>query len=167
MVEQSDTGKCHYHIILVTAIDDCIITNGAAGLSNILYAALSGSLDIIEEREECIRAQSHFLHSVKPRTLLLCCKYRGLHLKDILPGAVSQHIHVLLTDVKVNGIVSVSTADLIQKLQVQNLRSLTQIPVVSLLSCQSGTMDTRLLSCTDTDSLSALYVANRVGLGIF
>ena len=43
---------------------------------------------------------------------------------------------------------------------------LSQPPVVNLLSCETSTMDSRLLSGPDSNHLAILCVANRVGLGV-
>ena len=52
--------------------------------------------------------------------------------------------------------------DTVYKLQIQNLWCLTEIPVICLLSGKSCTMYTGLLSGTDTDCLSVLYIAYRI-----
>ena len=54
VMEQSDSGKYHRHAILITAFDDRIIADGAAGLCNVFYAALVRALNIVAEREERI-----------------------------------------------------------------------------------------------------------------
>ena len=81
--------------------------------------------------------------------------------------AVGQDIHIFVAHVNINGVIPVSTADLIFELKTHNLRRLTQPPVICFLSCQTGTVDSGLLSGSDTDGLSVFYVADRVGLGIF
>ena len=82
------------------------------------------TLDIVTEREERVRAQCHVGHLIQPCTLLLLSEYRRFNLKGLLPYAIRQHIHVLVTDVNVNGVIAVSTLDAVHKLQVQHLRSL-------------------------------------------
>ena len=67
---------------------------------------------------------------------------------------------MLLTNIDVNGVVSVCSLDSVHKLQIQHLRSLTQEPVVCLLACQPGAVDSGLLACTDSNGLSVLYVAD-------
>ena len=58
-MEQSDSGKYHRHVILITAFDDRIIADGAAGLCNVFYAALMCAFDVIGKREECVRAKGY------------------------------------------------------------------------------------------------------------
>ena len=59
VMEQSDSGKYHCHVVLVTAFDDRVIADGAAGLCNVFYAALMCAFDVIGEREECVGAQGY------------------------------------------------------------------------------------------------------------
>ena len=56
MVEKSDTSECHCDTVFVAGHDDMVVANRAASLGNELYAALVGTLDIITEGEEGIRA---------------------------------------------------------------------------------------------------------------
>ena len=126
-----------------------------------------GALNIVTEGEERVRAKGYALHLVQPCSLLFSGKYRRFYLEGLLPCALSQHIHVLVTDVNVNGIVTIRSLNSVYKLQVQYLRRLTKELVVSLLSGQSGTVNTGLLTGADTDGLSVLYIADRVGLRIF
>lgn len=65
------------------------------------------------------------------------------------------------------GIVSVCPADLIDKFQIQYLRTLAKIPVIRLTSGQTGTMNSGLLSGADTDRLTAFGKAYGIGLSIF
>ena len=59
VMEQSDSGKYHRHVILITAFDDRIIPDGAAGLCNVFYAALMCAFNVIGKREECVRAKGY------------------------------------------------------------------------------------------------------------
>lgn len=59
VMEQSDSGKYHRHAILITAFDDRIIADGAAGLCNVFYSALMCAFDVIGKREECVRAKGY------------------------------------------------------------------------------------------------------------
>ena len=74
---------------------------------------------------------------------------------------------MILRDIYVDGVVTVGTTDVIHERQVHHLRMLAQPPDVGLVTCQTGAVDTALLTGTDTDGLSVLHVADRVRLGIF
>ena len=126
-----------------------------------------GSLDIVREREERVGTQSDLFHLFQPGPLLLPGKHRGLHLEDFLPGAVRQHIHVLVPDVDVDGIVPVRPAQLVHELQSQHLRGLAQEPVVRLGAGQPGAVDAGLLPRADADGLASFHIADGIGLGIF
>ena len=89
-------------------------------------------------------------------------QYFRLFGKELLPYTVSQHIIMIITDIDVNGIVTVCAADLFYPWQIQYLWMLTKIPDVGLIACQSCTVDTALLTGTDTDGLSVLDVADRI-----
>ena len=54
MVEQSHSCECHGDAVLVACHDDVIVTDRAAGFSDILNAALVGTLNVVTEWEECI-----------------------------------------------------------------------------------------------------------------
>ena len=143
-----------------------IISHRTARLSHILHTASVGALNVIPEREKCVRSQSHICVLVQPCTLLLSSKHCRFYLEDILPCTVSQHIHIILAHVQINGIVAVCTLDTVNKLKSQHLRRLAQPPVVSLRACKTGTVNSGLLSCSDTDGLSTLHVAYGIGLCI-
>ena len=54
-----------------------------------------------------------------------------------------------------------------RKWKIENLWILTQIPVISFAAGQTRAVNSGLLSCTDTDGLSAFSKTDRIGLGIF
>lgn len=56
VMEQTDAGKYHCHIVLVAAGDHQIIPDGTAGLYDVLHAALVCSFHVVGEREERIGA---------------------------------------------------------------------------------------------------------------
>ena len=54
MMEQTDSGKCHCHIVFVAGLDNVIVTDGTARLCNICNAASMCALDVISKWEERI-----------------------------------------------------------------------------------------------------------------
>lgn len=56
VMEQTDSCKCHRHVVLVAALDDSVVTNRSARLCDVLDAALVCALDVVAEREEGIGA---------------------------------------------------------------------------------------------------------------
>ena len=117
-MEQADTGECHCHSVFVAHIDHVVVTDRATRLCDILHAALVGTLNIITEREESVRAESHILHLVEPCALLLLCEYRRLLSEDLLPLTLSENIHIFISDINVDGVVAVRTFDLVDKRKV-------------------------------------------------
>ena len=143
-----------------------VIANTAARLRHILHAALVCPLDIVAEGEEGVTAQTYALVLRYPGCLLLTRQRLGALGEELLPGAIGQHIVVVVGDIDVNGIVAVSTADAGHERQGHHLRMLAQPPDVSLLTGQTCAMDAALLSGTDADSLTILDIAHRIGLRV-
>ena len=123
-MEQSHSGKCHCHSVLVRSLDNLVVTNGSAGLCNVLNAALLSTLDVITEGEECIGTECNVFHGIQPRSLFFSGKYFGFYLENSLPGAFRKYIFVLLADVYVDCVVSVRTADAVNELKSEYLRRL-------------------------------------------
>ena len=124
VVEETHMGECHGDAILVAGVDDMVVADATASLCDKLYTAAMGTLDVVAKGEERVRAQCHVGHLIQPCTFLFLGKYRRFNLNGFLPHTVCQHIHVLVTDVNVNGVIAVSTLDAVHKLQVQHLGSL-------------------------------------------
>ena len=157
MVEQADAGKRHGDTVLVAGGDDMVVTYRAAGLCDIGYTALVGAFDVVAEGEEGVRAQRYAGQCVQPGTFLFAGQHFRLLGEELLPYAVGQYVVVVVTDVYVDGVVTVGAADFLYPGQVQYLRVLAQVPDVGLVSCQTGTVDAALLAGSDADGLSVLY----------
>ena len=57
MMEKTNANKCHRYTILITSLNDIIITNTTTGLSDKLYTTLVSTFYVITKGEESIRAQ--------------------------------------------------------------------------------------------------------------
>ncbi len=55
-MEQSHAGERHGDAVLVAGHDDVVVAHRAAGLGYVLHAALVGTLDVVAEGEEGVRA---------------------------------------------------------------------------------------------------------------
>ena len=55
-MEQSHASECHSDAVLVAGHDDMIVAYRAASLCNELYATLVGTLNVVAEGEESVRA---------------------------------------------------------------------------------------------------------------
>ena len=166
MVEQADPCKAHHHIVAVAGLNDIVISDTAAGLRDILHAAAERSLNVVSEGEECVGTKSNIRISIEPCSLFLCGEDCGLLSKECFPLAVSKHVHIVLAHVQIDRVVSVRSADPFFKGKAQNLRRLAEIPVVRFASRKSCAVNSGLLSCADTDCLTAFYITDRVGLCI-
>ena len=58
MMEQTDTGECHYHIVLITALNHEIIADRSSRLSNISNTTFMCTFNIICKREGRIEGEA-------------------------------------------------------------------------------------------------------------
>ena len=145
-----------------------VVAHRAAGLCDILHAALVGPLDVVAEGEEGVAAQCHVRVLCYPCFLLFPCQHLRLAGEELLPGPVAQHVVVLVfRDIHVDGVVAVGTPYALLEGQAHHLRVLAQPPDVGLVARQSGAVYAALLSGADADGLSVLHVADAVRLRIF
>ena len=110
MVEESHSGKCHYHTVLITALDNEVVADRSAGLGDVLNAALLSALDIVAEGEEGIRAERYAVDGIEVSSLLLLGEGSGLLGEILLPISVSANVFFVLVDVAVNNVVAFGTA---------------------------------------------------------
>ena len=54
MMEQSHTREGHGDVILVTSLNDIVVTNAASSLGDISHSTLVGTLNIVAEGEESV-----------------------------------------------------------------------------------------------------------------
>lgn len=94
---------------LLSSLDHSIITHRSTRLRNILHATLMSTLNIITEREECIRSQCNIRHLIQPCTFLFLCKYFRFLCESFLPHTISKYIHIFIPDININGIVTFRT----------------------------------------------------------
>ena len=165
-MEQTDPGKCHGDTVLVAGLDDLAVADGTARLCDILHAALSGALNVVSEGEEGVTSQGNALHAVQPGAFFLSGENIRLLCKEMLPVAVGKKIHVLRSDVNVDGVVPFRAAHILLEGKVEDLGSLAQIPVVRFAAGKSRAVHAGLLSCPDADGLSVRDVAYGIGLGV-
>ena len=125
------------------------------------------ALNVVAEGEEGIGTKGNAGQLIQPCAFFFSRKNGRLLCENLLPGAVRADIHIFLTDVNIDGVVSLCPLDILAEGQVQNLRALTKEPVVCFLTCQTGTVYTGLLACAHADGLSVFYEADGVGLGVF
>lgn len=134
MVEQPDASKGHGDTVLVTDLYNIVVTYGAAGLGDEFYAGLVGALNVVAEGEEGIASKGYASHAVQPLAALFTCEGLGLLSEEVLPLSVSEHVHIVVGNIYIDGIIPVRPADVRLKGELEYLGGLTQIPVVRLIS---------------------------------
>ena len=160
MVEQSHSRKRNRHVIFIGTFDYQVVANRAAGFGNIFYAAELCSLDIVAEREECIRAERNSVDSVEIFTYLRFCKRFGTGGKIFLPVTLGTNIFLAFIDISVNYVVTLGSAESGEKGKIKNPVALAKEPCVRLSAGKTGAVNSRLLTCADADSLSVIGKAD-------
>ena len=110
MVEQAHAGEGHDDAVLVALFDDQVITDGTAGLSNVLNAGSNAALDGVGEGEESVGAQSNCIAGIQPCTLLFRSQRLGTDGEVVLPDALGADVLLVAVDVAVDDIVAAGTA---------------------------------------------------------
>ena len=160
MMEESHSCKTKNHTILITYFYYIVISYRTTRLSYILYSTLVGSFNIISKWEEGIGSKCYIFIFLKPFLLFLSCKYRRFNFKILLPYTVLKQVFAFISNIEVYCIVSVCPAYIFKEFEIKCLRSLPQPPYISLASCKPCTVNTALLSCPDSNSLSVFCVAD-------
>ena len=140
MVEKANTCERHCNAILVTGFNHIVITNAAACLCDVFHTTLVGTLNVVAEGEEGIRAKAHFRVLGNPCFLLFHCEYFRFGLEELLPSAFAKDILVILGYIHVDSVVTVGTTDTIDERKIHHLRMLTKPPDVGLITRQTGAM---------------------------
>ena len=166
MVEKTHSGERHGHTVLVSTLDNDVVTNGPAGLCDILNAALLSALNIVAEGEERIRAECYVIDGGEVSRLLLSGEGCGLLGEVFLPVSFCGNVLLVAVDITVDNVISVGSAEGCLEGKSENLLVLAEEPGVSLVSCKTGTVDSRLLTCANADSLTVECIAYGVRLGI-
>ena len=165
-MEQPQAAEGHCDAVLVAGVNDLLVADGAAGLHDGGHAGAAGTLDVVAEGEEGIRAKAHAGHFAQIFLLFLSGQRGGLLGKGLGPHIVANHILGRIADVNINGVVTVGLCHIVAEGQVEHLTHVAQLPVVGLLACQTGAVDAALLACAHADGLAVVGVAHAVGLSI-
>ena len=144
MMEQAHAGEGHDNAVLVALFNDQIVTDGAAGLRDVLDTGSHTALNGVGEGEECVGAQSDSVAGIQPGTLLLCGQRLGTGGEVVLPDTLSADIFLVAVDVAVDDVVTTGASQICTEGQIQSLGMLTQEPGISLAASQTDTVDTAL-----------------------
>ena len=161
-MEESDACESHRDAILVACLDDIVVTHRATGLGYELHSRLMGTLNIIAEGEERVRAKGDTGILRYPCLLLLTCQRLWTLREEHLPCPLAQDIIIIVRDINVDSVVTVGTAYALLPWQIHHLRTLAQPPYIGLIASKACAVDTALLSRSDADGLTVLDIADRV-----
>jgi len=162
MMEQTHAGECHYHTVSVTGLDNEIVTDRAARLCYVGNTASLCSLNIVSKREERIRANGNACDRIEILSCLTVGKRLGTGGKILLPVALCTNVLLVLIDISVSNIISVGTGNCGKERKGENLFMLAEMPGISLGSCETGAVNSRLLTCPNAYSLSLICIANGI-----
>lgn len=59
VMEESNAGEAHDHIVRVTGGNDVVITDGATGLCNVFHARFKGTFNVVAEGEEGVATKRY------------------------------------------------------------------------------------------------------------
>ena len=106
-MEQPQAAEGHGDAVLVAGINDLLVTDGTAGLHDGGHAGAAGTLDVVAEGEEGIRAQAHAGDLAQVFLLFLGGQRGGLLGEGLGPDIVADDILRGVADVNINGVVAV------------------------------------------------------------
>ena len=141
MMEETDVCHRHEHAVLVRRLNDIVIANRSAALGNIGNAALMCAFDVVTEGEESVRTECDARRRLEPLGFLFRQEYRRFLREDTLPLVRATELHAFIGQVDVDGIVAVGTAHIALEGKREDLRTLPQIPNISLVSRETRAMD--------------------------
>ena len=118
-MEQAHAGEGHDHVVLVAALDDQIVTDGAAGLGDNGDAGLVGPLDVVGEGEEGIGTNGYAGQRRQIGPLLGTGEDLGLLGKVLLPVALTDEILIVLRQVDIDGVIPLRASHSGQEGQIQ------------------------------------------------
>ena len=121
-MEKPYSVEAHDHVVLVCGFDYLVIAHASAWLGYDCNAALSCTLDVVSEREECVASDSDIRVFRKPFFLFFAGEHGRLYLEERLPFAFRKDIFVFFADVDIDCVVSVGALDSVNELQAEHFR---------------------------------------------
>ena len=165
-MEQPQAAEGHGDAVLVAGVDDLLVADGAAGLHDGGHAGAAGALDVVTEGEESVRTKANTGHLAEVGLLFLGGQRLRLAGEGLCPYVITDDILRGIADVNINGVVAVGLCHIVAEGQIQHLVHVAQLPVVGLLTGQTGAVDAALLACAHADGLTIIGIAHAVGLGV-
>ena len=104
-MEQPQAAEGHGDAVLVTGINDLLVTDGTAGLHDGGHAGATGTLDVVAKGEEGVGAQAHAGDLAQVFLLFLGGQRGGLLGEGLGPDIVADDILRGIADVNINSVV--------------------------------------------------------------
>lgn len=139
--------------IVVGRLDALGVHDGTAGSGQELNTALANSVDIVGEGEEGVGRTGDSLQFLHVGLLLLLGKGGGDLVEQALPLRPLARVGLenVASDKEVDGVGLVGTLGSLFEGKGEHSRVVTQPPVVGLFTGQSGAVNSRLLSGSETN----------------
>ena len=124
MMEQSYACHGHGDTIFIACLNNMVVANGASGLGDVRYATLVRALNVVTKGEESVATQGHILVLGYPGLLFISGERLWFGGEEVLPSAILQQIFAFVTNVLVNGVVTIGPVNVFLEGQVHDLWAL-------------------------------------------
>ena len=118
MMEEANVSERHSNAVLVTSIDNIIVTDATACFCYVFNTTLVSTFDVVTEWEESIATNAYTLVQCNPSLLLLAGQWLRLLCEELLPNTILQYVFPLIRDVDIDGVITVCTANLLDRKSV-------------------------------------------------
>lgn len=169
MTYETQVGVGKDDTVVIGSLDALGVHDGTARCCEVLDTALSSSVDIVREGEERIGRAGNALELLHVLFSFLFAQRRGNFVEQAFPLSTLRRVSFehLTSDEEVDGVGLVGSLGTLLEGQCKNSRVVTQPPVIGLVACQSGAVNSRLLTSAETDDGTVQCVTNGVRLSVF
>lgn len=165
-MEQPEVRVREHNIMLIRSLDTFGIHHASTGRSKVLHPAPERTVDIIWEGEERVARACDAAQLLGMVPLFLLRERLRYALEQTLPLLLLSTLENFTTNKKIDGVSLLSALDALLEWQCEHAGMVTEPPKVGLVACETGAVDTGLLTCADTDDGAAIGVGHTVGLSI-
>jgi DNA helicase HerA-like ATPase len=154
--------------IVIGSLNTLGVHDTASRGSQELNTRLPYPVNVVREGEEGVGRTSDTLELVHVSLLFLLGKRSRDFVEQAVPLRLLTGVGLesLSSDEEIDSVGLVSTLGSLLERKSEHTRVVTQPPVVSLLSGQSGTVNSGLLTSTETNDGTVQSVTDRVGLSV-
>ena len=162
MVEQPQRSMDKHNPMLIRRLDALLIHNAPTWRRQIPHSALPRPVHIIREWKERVARTRHALQLCCPFLLLLHTQSSNSALKHALPLCLLTAFKLLPAHVQIDGVGLLGALDAPLEWKTEDARVVTEPPEVSFATCETGTVDTRLLPGADANDSATKGVGDAV-----